>query len=100
MKAFLALCALAACATGGGTPHSDAPAFLVAAQAPPLSERVAMQAAPVPLGAPVIEVRQFVTFGADGRVRAICTVVIRTDSSRVYLPFPDSALVMPSRGRC
>ena len=102
MKYVLVLCLLTACATGGAAPDNAAPAFLVAAQGPPPAERTAMQVAPVALGAPVTEVRQFVTFGADGHVRSVCTVVFRMDGSRLYLPFPDSTLVLPSsdRARC
>jgi hypothetical protein len=43
-----------------------------------------------------VRVTQLVEFNADGRVIGVCLVIVKRDSSRLYLPFADAALGRPS----
>jgi hypothetical protein len=86
-------------------------AFPACASTPASSARpvMALIATPTPTPAPAtrlavastnvpgaVRVQQLVEFNADGRVVGVCLVIVNRDSSRIYLPFADSALGRPS----
>jgi hypothetical protein len=93
----LIMIGLAACTASppAAEPPSPIPGMQAsrAAPAPASATRLAVATTNVP---DAVRVTQLVEFNADGRVIGVCLVIVKRDSSRLYLPFSDAALVRPS----